>query len=228
MGKVNSLLEAHVNMQLLNMKCGNVEQSVYAEYRAITGLLELDTINRVFNLHDSNDGNFGYLRKEYYGGKEDIRLVGENWLKSEHSFKIVDFIAPSRSDSYVIENIFDTFLKGNSVTRYADMRLMNLAICRHFEGRPKDLEKKNNAEKIYFGRKVIESLDKRFDDCGGLKKVLERAKSELEEFLGNNKCKEISSEYLKSSLKDIDNYTEGIITNYDTLKSAIESWKEEQ
>jgi len=129
------------------------------------------------------------------------------------------------NNCYVVDDIFNTFLSGNTVTNYQKSRLMDLAIRRHFDDGIKDeeLEKKHKDEKIFFGKQVIQSLDQRFSKFGGLKQLLIQAKAYVVSFLNNEKCEEISNEYLREGLADIDIYIDGIVQNYDALKEAIES-----
>ena len=197
----------------------------YKELHTLTGLLELDTINRIFNLHDSNDGNFGYVTNEYFDSYSIEEKDAMNWLKQEHKFKIVDFISPETNSSYVINDIFQTFLDGNSVTKYKPGHLMDFAISRYNPKRKADLIEKNNSEKIFFGKQVITSLENRFAQHGGINQLLNTAKKNVDLFLNNNKCQEITEEVLKAGLEDLDNYITGIITNYNTLKENIENYE---
>ena len=140
----------------------------------------------------------------------------------EHKFKIVDFISPETSSSYVINDIFQTFLDGNSVTKYKPDHIMDFAISRYHPKRNEDLIEKNNTEKIFFGKQVIASLENRFQKQGGINQLLNTAKTNVYLFLNNNKCQEITEEVLKAGLEDLDNYIAGIITNYSILKKNIE------
>jgi len=237
-GKMNKDLEMLINTQLFNVQNGEIEQKTLQEFKALIGLLELDTINRIFKLHDSNDGNFGYLDTKPSGSSSPPRItqaVARRWLMEEHEFKIVDFIAPDKMNSkdtpnentpkkcYVVDDIFNTFLSGNTVTKYVEGRLMDRAIRRHFDDGIEDeeLKRKHIAEKIFFGKQVIHSLNKRILKFGGLMRLLFLAKAYVETFLLNEKCEEISEEYLVKGLADIDKYIEGIAQNYAVLKEAI-------
>ena len=95
----------------------------------------------------------------------------------------------------------------------------------------KELKKIHRKEKIFFGKQVIQRLDRRFDAKGGLNALLNAAKKEIIDFL-NKKCTSLpqlkiadaiglSQEYIDTGMKDLDNYISGIIQNYETLKKAI-------
>ena len=102
---------------------------------------------------------------------------------------------------------------------------MDIAIRRHFDGdiEDKELTRKHKAEKVFFGKQVIKSLEQRCSKFGDLKSLLLQAKTDVEDFLRKEKCEEISDEYLREEFTDIDRYIEGIIKNYSVLKEAIES-----
>jgi len=213
----------------------------------------LDTINRIFKLHDSNDGNFGFIDTTPSGNSSPLLIdqaMAKRWLIQKHEFKIVDFFAPENTNSkdtpnentpnenipnentsnkdtqnncYVVDDIFNTFLSGNTVTKYLKDRLMDVVICRHFDYiKDEELERKYKEEKIFFGKQVIQSLDQRFSKFGGLRPLLFQAKADLESFLRKEKCEEISDEFLKEGLEDIKKYIDGIVQNYAELKEAIE------
>ena len=194
-GKMNRDLETIINAQLLNIQNGEIEQKTLQEFKALIGLLELDTINRIFKLHDSNDGNFGYLDTKPSGSSSPSRFtqaVARTWLMQEHEFKIVDFIAPFDNKSeitsdncYVVADIFNTFLSGNTVTKYVEGSLMDRAIRRPLNNDidDKELKRKHIVEKIYFGKLMIQSLDQRFSKFGGLMPLLCQAKADVECFL---------------------------------------------
>lgn len=224
MGKINSALETRINGILLDVQSGEVNMDEYKDFNALIGLLELDTVNRIFRLHDSNDGNFGYLAKSQ-SDSSPIRItkkVASNWLKQSHEFKIVDFIVPFSDSSYVITDIFQTFLDGNSVTRYVKGRLMDVAICRHMDDRDDELIQKNNEEKMFFGEQVIKSLEQRFVSCGNLNGLLAKAKDAVLNFLNTDDVKsEFSEDYMKKGISDLDLYIGGIVENYENLKEQI-------
>ena len=229
-GKMDTNLETLINVQLLDVQNGDIEQESLYEFNALIGLLELDTINRIFKLHDSNDGNFGYMVTTQSGAYANVRAnraTAQEWLKQKHEFKIVDFIAPSVCQTYIVDSIFNTFLAGNTVTKYLKGHLMDLAICRHFDdNRGEELKRKHEIEKIFFGMQVIQSLEKRFAKYQGFEKLLNNAKQYIQKFLENNKCEEISDHLKEEGLCDIDKYIEGIICNYNELKKGIEAqWK---
>jgi len=271
MGKINSRLENHLISELMKLQEGETDQSKYKTFQALRGLLELDTINRIFKLHDSNDGNFGFINTTPSESSSPLRIslrMAQKWLSQEHEFKIVDFIAPENNKSkdtpneespnkespnkespnkdtpencYVVDDIFETFLAGNTVTKYAKGRLMDVAICRHFDEdikenieedieedikediKENELKEKHKVEKIFFGKQVIQSLDQRFSKFGGLMPLLVQAKTDVVTFLRKEKCEEISDEYLGEGLADIDKYIEGVAQNYAELKKAIET-----
>jgi hypothetical protein len=223
-GEMNRLLQSYISIELNRLKNGEIEQSVYKTFHALSGLLELDTINRIFKLHDSNDHNFGYMdtTPSGSGSIKGHKEVAQKWLEQDHEFKIVDFIAPYRSDSYTVDKIFESFLLGNTVTKYLKDNIMDLAISRHFdEDVDETLKRKHKIEKLFFGKQVIESLEKRFFKFGGLEELLSEAKQHIKEFLRENKCDEISDECLEDGLKDIDIYIKGIVENYSNLRKEI-------
>ena len=81
-------------------------------------------------------------------------------------------------------------------------------------------KKKNEQEKLYFGKKVIERLEMRFKN--NLKNTLEKSKKVIKDFIQKNKESIVlTEEYIEEGFKDIDNYINGIVTNYETLKNYI-------
>lgn len=83
-----------------------------------------------------------------------------------------------------------------------------------------ELKEKNKQEKLYFGKKVIERLEMRFKN--NLKNILQNSKKEVKDFIQKNKESIVlTEEYIEEGLKDIDNYINGIVTNYETLKNYI-------
>ena len=83
-----------------------------------------------------------------------------------------------------------------------------------------EIKKKNKQEKLYFGKKVIEKLEMRFKNK--LKNILQNSKIEIIDFIQKNKESIVlTEEYIKEGFKDIDNYINGIVTNYETLKNYI-------
>lgn len=227
MGKIDNKLETRVNSMLLDIQGGDMGEDSYEQFNALTGLLELDTINRIFNLHDSNDGNFGYLAEVRHDASHTsiAQEAAINWLKEEHNFKIIDFIAPFTSSSYEVEDIFQTFLAGNTLTKYLSGHLMDYAICRHVDGRSEELIRKNNAEKISFGKRVIDALEKRFEKYGNLERLLNNAKEDVLAFLRNVKCPELSGDTVEKGARDIEVYIRGIVTNYSKLKECIGNYE---
>lgn len=236
MGKMDPVLEVVINNILIEMRNGELGPSEYCSFNALAGLLEIDTINRVFGLLDANDGNFGYLERLVNGAIPKKRHVkkshARNWLTSEHEFRIIDFFQPKTSDSYVVESIFESFLKGDS--KYVDGHFMDFAIRRQIDEEDEDdidLTKKHREEKIFFGKQVIQRLDSRFDNNGGLETMLNDAKKRILVFL-NQKCTALpeltiskaiglTDDYIEAQTKDLDNYIAGILQNYATLKNAI-------
>ena len=83
-----------------------------------------------------------------------------------------------------------------------------------------EIKKKNEQEKLYFGTKVIEKLEIRFNNQ--LKKILQTSQKEIKDFIQKNKESIVlTEEYIEEGFKDIDNYINGIVTNYETIKNYI-------
>lgn len=219
MGKMSDDLETYIKVVLLDIRNGEFFE--YEEFNALVGLLEIDTVNRIFSLHDSNEGNFGFMLKNNLVPSSRVKKSdADSWLQQAHDFRIIDFIAPYTRESYGISDIFSTFLEGNSVTKYLAGGLMDLAIRRHVDGsRDEALLKKNNDEKVFFGKKVIASLEERFS--GNLEKLLKDAKNQVVAFITQGKFEEFPQQSLEQGVIDIDNYIKGICQNYLTLKNEI-------
>lgn len=235
MGKMDPVLEVVINNILIEMRNGDLEPSDYGEFKSLAGLLEIDTINRVFGLLDANDGNFGYLANNGTPKKKHLKKIHvKTWLTHEHEFRIIDFFQPKQSDTYIVNDIFKCFLRGDS--KYVNGHFMDFAIRREIDEEDDDeeereLKKKHRDEKIFFGKQVIQRLDKRFNAKGGLNSLLNDAKKEIIDFLNKKSTAlpqldvataiGLSKEYIETGMKDLDNYINGIITNYETLKKAI-------
>ena len=238
MGKIDkyfSSIDYSLDLKIKNaLNDIQMARSNYEKFDALIGLLEIDTINRFLHLHDSNEGNFGWLAQKSDNllleddeeDELDIENIAKEWLKQTHEFRIVDFIAPLNNESYEIDEIFQTFLDGNDVTRYLLNGLMDLAIHRSTPRRKKRVSQKNNEEKVFFGKKVIASLEARFAKHQSLAAILNSAKKSVEDFL-NDKYEEISAEYFNDSMNDLDRYIDGIKKNYNALKDGIENYKNE-
>ena len=55
-----------------------------------------------------------------------------------------------------------------------------------------------------------------------LKNILQNSKIEIIDFIQKNKESIVlTEEYIEEGFKDIDNYINGIVTNYETLKNYI-------
>lgn len=230
MRRIDWNFEFRINDVLLALRNGDLEKSKYEKFEALVSLLELDTVNRIFKLHDCNDGNYGFIETNspttssasentLKTQTEYEKTAAQNWLTHRQEFKILDFIAPPDSDSYVIDDIFNDFLDGDS-TQYLLGHLMDLAICRSTKKRNTQLKAKHRSEKIFFGRKVIESLENRFSKYGGLKELLDKAKNDIGCLL-YQKYEEISDEYYNERMADLKTYIDGIVTNYNNLKKDI-------
>ena len=156
----------------------------------------------------------------------DDENFAENWLLNHHDFKIIDFISSiKKSDNYIEQEIVRSFLEGSSITKYLKGSVMYIAISRTIEQSKikanKIVEiKKNEQEKLYFGKKVIERLEMRFKN--NLKNILQNSQKEVKNFIQKNKESIVlTEEYIEEGFKDIDNYINGIVTNYETLKNYI-------
>ena len=199
----------------------------YQIYNVLIALLEIDTVNRIFSLNDFNTDNFGYLIKKEENANFDDKNFAKNWLSNHHDFKIIDFLSSIKKwDNYIEQKIVDSFLEGNSITKYLKSSLMYVGINRSIEqGKIKtnrifEIKEKNKKEKLYFGRKVIEQLEMRFKN--NLKNILQNSKKEIKDFIEWNKESIVlTEEYIEEGFKDIDNYINGIVTNYEILKNYI-------
>ena len=216
-----------IQFKLNDIRLGKYSDKEYQSYNALIDLLEIDTVNRVFTLNDFNTGNFGYLIKNEEKLIFDEENFAENWLSSHHNFKIIDFISSLKKiDNYIEQDIVSSFLEGNSITKYLKGSVMYFAINRTIEesniktNKIAERKKKNEQEKLYFGKKVIERLEMRFKN--NLKNTLEKSKKLIEDFIQKNKESIVlTEEYIEEGFKDIDNYINGIVTNYETLKNYI-------
>ncbi len=235
-GKINQMLITNLNYKLQQVMLGNVILDEYKEYNAIIDMLEIDTINRIFTLNDFNTGNFGYLMSE----SDPIDAI--SWLKQTHKFRVIDFLSSIKSyNGYVVENIGETFLEGNAVTKYDVTTIMHAAINRKTDGeaffqnfstkQKQELAEKNKVEKLFFGKKIIERLEtERFKV--DLNEVLQKAKIDVLEFFKSSvngkivsKTIGLSEDYIGEQINDLDTYIGGIITNYNALKEFIENCK---
>ena len=231
MNKTNNLYFFYVKIKLNAIRLGNYNNKEYQSYNALIDLLEIDTVNRIFTLNDFNTDNFGFLKKKEENVIEENVIVGEefaeNWLLNHHDFKIIDFISSiKKCDNYIDKEIVDSFLVGNSITKYLNESVMYFAIYRNIEqneikgNKRNEIKKKNKQEKLYFGKKVIEKLEIRFKNK--LKNILQNSKIEIIDFIQKNKESIVlTEEYIKEGFKDIDNYINGIVTNYEILKNYI-------
>ena len=203
--------------KLNNIRSGKYNDKEYESYNALIDLLEIDIVNRIFTLNDFNTDNFGYLIKKKE--KVDEKEFAENWLLNNHDFKIIDFISSIKNlDNYIDEEIVHSFLEGNSTTKYSYGSLMYYAINRTNEN--VKIKKKNDQEKLYFGKIVIDKLEKRFNN--NIKDILKNSKKEIIDFIQKNKESIVLTEdYINKGFEDIGNYINGIVTNYETLKIYI-------
>ena len=203
--------------KLNNIRSGKYNDKEYESYNALIDLLEIDIVNRIFTLNDFNTDNFGYLIKKKE--KVDEKEFAENWLLNNHDFKIIDFISSIKNlDNYIDEEIVHSFLEGNSTTKYSYGSLMYYAINRTNEN--VKIKKKNDQEKLYFGKIVIDKLEKRFNN--NIKDILKNSKKEIIDFIQKNKESIVLTEdYINKGFEDINNYINGIVTNYETLKIYI-------
>ena len=227
MAKANGEGFIDIQSKLNDIRLGKYSDKKYQSYNALIDLLEIDTVNRVFTLNDFNNGNFGYLIKKEEKLIFDEENFAENWLSNHHNFKIIDFISSLKKfDNYIEQEIVSSFLEGNSITKYLKGSLMYFAISRTIDqiniktNKIAERKKKNEQEKLYFGKKVIERLEMRFKN--NLKNTLEKSKKVIKDFIQKNKESIVlTEEYIEEGFKDIDNYINGIVTNYETLKNYI-------
>ena len=227
MAKTTELDFIDIQSKLKAIRLGKYNEKEYQSYNALIDLLEIDTINRIFTLNDFNTDNFGYLIKKEENVNVDEEEFAENWLSNHHDFKIIDFISSIRkSDNYIEQDMINSFLEGNSTTKYSEGSIMYIAIDRTIDqseiedNKIVELKEKNKQEKLYFGKKVIEKLEMRFKN--NLKNILQKSKKEVKDFIQKNKESIVLiEEYIEEGLKDIDNYINGIVTNYETLKNYI-------
>ena len=226
MTKTNEL-NFDIQSKLNAIRLGKYNDKEYQTYNALIDMLEIDTVNRIFTLNDFNTDNFGYLIKKEENVIFDEENFAENWLSNHHDFKIIDFISSiKKCDNYIEQEIVGSFLEGNSITKYLNGSVMYFAINRTIEqnkikaNKIVEIKKKNEQEKLYFGRKVIEKLEMRFKNK--LKNILQNSKKEIKDFIQKNKENIVlTEEYIEEGFKDIDNYINGIVTNYETLKNYI-------
>ena len=227
MAKTTELDFTDIQSKLKAIRLGKYNEKEYQSYNALIDLLEIDTINRIFTLNDFNTDNFGYLIKKEENVNVDEEEFAENWLSNHHDFKIIDFISSiKKCDNYIDKEIVNSFLEGNSITKYLNGSIMYFAINRTIDqnkikvNKIDEIKKKNKQEKLYFGKKVIEKLEMRFKNK--LKNILQNSKIEIIDFIQKNKESIVlTEEYIKEGFKDIDNYINGIVTNYETLKNYI-------
>ena len=233
MEKNSNGANAYIVTELMDLRFGSTNATKYQTFNAITDMLEVDTINRIFTLNDFNTGNFGYL---YDKRKDDDysspRELGEKWLKEHHEFRIVDFLVSIKAmDKYIVQDIAQTFLEGNAVTRYLADSVMYTAIFRKIDPGERifrkmppekmtELREKNVQEKLFFGTKVIESLEARFQ--GNLEAILQASKQQIKDFIiPVASIIGLNHKYITDGLQDIDMYIAGILQNYHTLKGFI-------
>ena len=87
-------------------------------------------------------------------------------------------------------------------------------------GKMAELREKNVQEKLFFGKKVIESLEARFK--GNLEAILQASKQQIAAFIiSAADIIGFTTEYIKAGMQDIDMYIAGILQNYHTLKGFI-------
>ena len=227
MAKTNKMEFVDIPSKLNAIRLGEYNNKEYQSYKVLIDLLEVDTINRIFTLNDFNTDNFGYLLKKNENNIINKKNFANNWLSNHHDFKIIDFISSIRkSDNYIEQDMINSFLEGNSITKYLEGSIMYFAINRTIDqseiedNKIVELKEKNKQEKLYFGKKVIEKLEMRFKN--NLKNILQKSKKEVKDFIQKNKESIVLiEEYIEEGLKDIDNYINGIVTNYETLKNYI-------
>lgn len=235
MDKIDEGIVPYVNVELLNIRRGITQDSEIQTFSGLIGMLEIDTINRIFTLNDFNEGNFGYLSDKSIEFSS-IQDYGKKWLQTRHEFKIVDFLPSVKADTgYFVPNIGETFLEGNEVTKYLVGSVMYSAIYRRvdksellFRGKKpeemEDIKRKNEREKLFFGKQVIASLENRFNR--NLENVLRDAQRAVVAFIDQNwKIIGLTEEYVKKQKDDIEIYIKGILTNYVTLRDFITKTK---
>ena len=236
MGKIDNALDAYLMVALQNLRLGKTDISKYRSFNSVIRMLEVDTVNRVFTLNDFNTGNVGYLQtideEESDDEEDDDDNLGTNWLQIDHAFKIIDFLPSIRADQkYIVPEIGETFLDGNSITKYDSRSIMYTAIFRKIDPGERifrkmppekmaELREKNVQEKLFFGTKVIESLEARFK--GNLEAILQASKQQIMDFIiSAADIIGFTTEYIKAGMQDIDMYIAGILQNYYTLKDFI-------
>ena len=202
------------------------DNKIYDSYNGLVDLLEIDIINRIFTLNDFNSDNFGILKE-----KQNLIESNADWISLHHIFKIIDFLPSIKvSEKYIDENISKNYLEGNSTTKYSNYTIMYTAIYRGFD-RPlkfykgidiNKLKQKYLEEKLFFGKKAIENIEKR---CGGqLNIVLQNSKENIINFIKQNQNNiDLSNDYLCEGFEDLDSYINGILINYKTLKDFLYS-----
>ena len=236
MGKLDNILNVYVMITLQNLRLGKTKRNEYESFNSVTRMLEVDTINRIFTLNDFNTGNVGYLQRndEEFDDEEEEEedILGAKWLQTDHTFKIIDFLPSIKAEEkYIVPEIGNTFLEGNAVTRYDIKSIMYAAIFRKidpaeriFKRMPQkkkdELKEKNVQEKLFFGSKVIESLEARFK--GDLNAILQTSKQQIMDFLRTSaETIALTPKHISDGLQDIDTYITGILQNYQTLKDFI-------
>ena len=227
MAKINDSDFLEIQLKLNAIRFGKYNDKEYQSYNALIDMLEIDIVNRIFTLNDFNTDNFGYLIKKEENFIFDNENFAENWLSNHHDFKIIDFMSSiKKCDNYIEQEIVHSFLEGNSITKYFNGSVMYYAINRTIEqnkikaNKIDEIKKKNEQEKLYFGTKVIEKLEIRFNNQ--LKKILQTSQKEIKDFIQKNKESIVlTEEYIEEGFKDIDHYINGIVTNYETLKNYI-------
>lgn len=202
------------------------DNKIYDSYNGLVDLLEIDIINRIFTLNDFNSDNFGILKE-----KQNLIESNADWISLHHIFKIIDFLPSIKvSEKYIDENISKNYLEGNSTTKFSNYTIMYTAIYRGFD-RPlkfykgidiNKLKQKYLEEKLFFGKKAIENIEKR---CGGqLNIVLQNSKENIINFIKQNQNNiDLSNDYLCEGFEDLDSYINGILINYKTLKDFLYS-----
>ena len=235
-GKLDMEIQVSIGRVLNHLRLGKINFDEYQSFRSVIRMLEIDTINRIFTLNDFNAGNIGLLQQveteEDLEEEEDQDSLGKTWLQTDHTFKIIDFLPSIKTeDKYIVENIEMSFIEGNDVTVYDSQSIMYKAICRKIDNRERifkrmteekktTLKIKNVQEKLFFGTKVIESLDTRFRN--DLESILMTSRQEIINFLATSANDiGLTPEYVKNGMNDIDMYIDGILANYQKLKDFI-------